>query len=83
MSVVTPVIVRVHGPVPMHRPAVQAKVDPVAGLGVSVTFSPAGTAMEQLVRRDWRAGVTLTAPVAFPESWTVTAIVAVAGRCRW
>ena len=71
-TVVAAVMVRVQVPVPSHGPAPQpVKVEPVAGVAVSVIAVPLAKLAEQVAPQLMPAGVLVTVPVPAPALVTV------------
>src|SRR5438093_10969559 len=66
--------VTVHEPVPVQPPPLQPlKVDPAAGVAVSVTAVPLGQLAAELVPHVIPAGVLVTIPLPVPAFVTVSA----------
>jgi hypothetical protein len=61
----------VHAPAPEHAPDHPVKVDPAAGLSVSVSAAPSGNGCEQAEPQSIPAGVEVTAPRPLPDVATV------------
>src|SRR6266704_3302625 len=72
VTVVAAVMVTTHGPVPEHPPPLQpVKVEPVAGLAVSVTAVPLVKLAEQVAPQVIPAGELVTVPLPVPAGVTV------------
>jgi hypothetical protein len=72
VTVVGPLGLSEHGPVPLQGPPLQpAKTEPEAGLAASVTAVPAGTAAVQLAPHVMPVGELVTVPVPVPVFVTV------------
>jgi hypothetical protein len=62
----------VHGPVPEHVPLQPAKVEPAAGVAVSVTRVPPGYVPLQALPQLIPEGLLVTVPLPFPDFVTLT-----------
>src|SRR5207253_964531 len=80
VTVVAPETVTTHVPVPEHPPPLQPlKVEPAAGLAVSVTAVPLAKLAEQVAPQLIPAGALVTVPLPVPALLTVSATV---GRAK-
>src|SRR5439155_25284011 len=76
VTVVAPETVTTHVPVPEHPPPLQpVKVEPAAGVAVSVTAVPLVKLAEQVTPQVIPAGVLVTVPIPVPALVTVRAKV--------
>src|SRR5881628_2950059 len=79
MTVVAPLSVTVHGPVPEQPPPLQpVKVEPAAGGAVSVTTVPLPNAAEHVAPQEIPAGALVTVPLPAPVLLTVSVKVCTA-----
>src|SRR5213594_3425273 len=73
MTVVAPLSVTVHGPVPEQPPPLQAvKVEPAAGVAVSVTTVPLTNEAEHVAPQEIPTGALVTVPLPAPLGLTVS-----------
>jgi hypothetical protein len=71
-TVVSPLIVTLQEPVPLHAPDQPANVEADPGASVSVTTVPAGNVAWHVEPQLMPAGLLLTAPAPVPELCTVS-----------
>ena len=73
MTVVAPLSVTVHGPVPEQPPPLQpVKVEPAAGVAVRVTTVPLANEAEHDAPQAMPAGALVTVPLPTPLGLTVS-----------
>ena len=73
MTVVAPLSVTVHGPVPEQPPPLQpVKIEPAAGVAVSVTTVPLANGAEHVAPQAIPVGALVTVPLLAAPRFTVS-----------